>query len=72
MLEACNTSFQIHYQVSTDEFARFYNIAQAVLGPVLAVANNSPLLFGKRLWHETRIALFQQSVDTRGAMSYQR
>lgn len=72
MLESCNTSFQIHFQVSTDEFARFYNIAQAVLGPVLAAATNSPLLFGKRLWHETRIALFQQSVDTRGAMSYQR
>ncbi len=72
MLESCNTSFQVHFQVSTEEFARFYNIAQAILGPVLAVATNSPLLFGKRLWHETRIALFQQSIDTRASTPYQR
>ena len=72
MLESCNTSFQIHFQVSIDEFARFYNISQAVLGPVLAAGSNSPLLFGKRLWHETRIALFQQSIDTRGITPYQR
>lgn len=72
MLEACNTSFQVHFQVSPDEFARLYNIAQAVAGPVLAVATNSPLLFGKRLWKETRIALFQQSVDTRAQTSHMR
>jgi CBS domain-containing protein len=67
MLEACNTSCQVHLQVSADEFARFYNVAQVVAAPVLASAVNSPLLFGKRLWAETRIALFQQSIDTRGA-----
>jgi CBS domain-containing protein len=65
MVEAANTSFQVHFQVDPDEFARLYNVAQAVTAPVLAVAVNSPVLFGKRLWHETRIALFQQSVDTR-------
>lgn len=65
LLEACNTSCQMHFQVSADEFSKFYNIAQACAGPVLAAAANSPLLFGKRLWHETRIALFQQAVDTR-------
>jgi CBS domain-containing protein/gamma-glutamylcysteine synthetase len=65
MLESCNTSFQVHFQVWPEEFARRYNIAQTVLAPVLAVAANSPLLFGKRLWHETRIGLFQQAVDTR-------
>ncbi|MFQ5653657.1 MAG: glutamate-cysteine ligase family protein [Planctomycetota bacterium] len=65
MLEACNTSFQAHFQVGAEEFARLYNLAQAVTAPVLAAATNSPLLFGKRLWRETRIALFQQSVDTR-------
>jgi len=69
MLEACNTSFQVHFQVAPEEFARRYNIAQAVLAPVLAVAANSPLLFGKRLWHETRIGLFQQAVDTRSTPS---
>ncbi len=67
MLEACNTSFQVHLQVSAEEFAHFYNVAQAVTGPVLAACVNSPLLFGRRLWAETRIALFQQSLDTRSA-----
>jgi len=72
MLEACNTSFQVHFQVGAEEFARLYNIAQAVTAPVLAVATNSPLLFGKRLWRETRIALFQQSIDTRSASTHVR
>lgn len=67
MLEACNTSIQIHLQVSADEFPTFYNAAQAVTGPILAGAVNSPLLFGRRLWAETRIALFMQSLDTRGS-----
>ena len=66
MLEACNTSFQVHLQVSAEEFPGFYNAAQTVTAPVLAAAVNSPLLFGRRLWAETRIALFQQSLDTRG------
>ena len=65
MLEACNTSFQIHFQVGQEEFAPLYNIAQAVTAPVLAAAVNSPILLGKRLWAETRIALFERSVDTR-------
>ena len=65
MLEACNTSFQVHFQAGPEEFAELYNVAQAVAGPVVAVACNSPLLFGKRLWHETRIALLEQSIDTR-------
>lgn len=65
LLEACNTGFQVHLQVNSDEFVSKYNIAQAIAGPVLASAVNSPLLFGKRLWAETRIALFHQSVDTR-------
>ena len=65
MLEACNASFQVHFQVAPADFARYYNVAQAVAGPVMAAAVNSPLLFGRRLWRETRLALFQQSVDTR-------
>jgi CBS domain-containing protein/gamma-glutamyl:cysteine ligase YbdK (ATP-grasp superfamily) len=72
MLEACNSSFQIHWQVGASEFARMYNIAQAITGPVLAAATNSPVLFGKRLWHETRIAVFQQAVDTRGSSTSMR
>ncbi len=67
MLEAANTSFQVHFQVGAAEFARLYNIALVAAAPALAVAAGSPLLFGKRLWRETRIALFQQSIDTRSA-----
>jgi CBS domain-containing protein/gamma-glutamyl:cysteine ligase YbdK (ATP-grasp superfamily) len=65
MYEACNTSFQIHFQVAPEEFARLYNVAQAVTAPVLAAAVNSPLFLGRRLWRETRVALFQSSVDSR-------
>lgn len=65
MLEACNTSYQVHLQIPADEFPMHYNIAQLVAAPVLSCAVNSPLLFTKRLWRETRLALFQQSVDTR-------
>ncbi len=65
MLESCNTSCQAHVQVGPEEFAELYNLAQVVTAPVLAAAVNSPMLFGKRLWKETRIALFQQAVDTR-------
>ena len=66
LFEACNTSFQCHYQVQPEEFADSYNWAQMLAGPVLSIAANSPLLLGKQLWAETRIALFQQSIDTRG------
>ncbi|TYP94029.1 CBS domain-containing protein [Fodinibius salinus] len=65
LLEACNTGFQVHLQVGPDEFVPKYNIAQLITAPVLACTVGSPILFGKRLWNETRIALFQQSVDTR-------
>lgn len=63
--EFCNTSFQVHLQVGVDEFVKHYNWAQAISGPVLAVAVNSPILLGHRLWHETRVALFQHATDTR-------
>ena len=65
MMESCNTSFQVHFQTSPDEFVNHYNVAQAITAPVLAVAVNSPLLFGHRLWQETRVALFQHSTDER-------
>jgi CBS domain-containing protein len=65
MLEACNTSFQVHLQVSGNDFTRCYNIAQLISGPVLAATTNSPVLFDRQLWSETRIALFQQGTDER-------
>ncbi len=67
LFEACNTSFQLHLQIPPDDFIKSYNWAQAISGPVLAICCNSPLLMGRELWHETRIALFQQSLDTRSS-----
>jgi CBS domain-containing protein/gamma-glutamylcysteine synthetase len=72
LLEACNTSFQVHLQVTPQNFVKMYNIAQVLAAPVMAVAANSPLVFGRRLWHETRIALFQQSLDTRTTSDHMR
>lgn len=72
MLESCTTSFQVHLQVDPDEFVRLYNVAQVVTAPVLAACVNSPTLFGKQLWDETRIALFQQSIDTRSGTVHTR
>ena len=65
LFEACNTSFQMHLQIAPEDFIASYNWAQAIAGPVLGVSTNSPLLLGRELWSETRIALFQQSIDTR-------
>ncbi|MCB0659939.1 MAG: CBS domain-containing protein [Saprospiraceae bacterium] len=72
LLEASNTSFQVHLQVAPHEFVKMYNIAQALAGPMMAISANSPIVFGKRLWHETRIALFQQSLDTRSTHDHMR
>jgi CBS domain-containing protein/gamma-glutamylcysteine synthetase len=66
MVEACCASFQVHLQLAEPEkFAHHYNLAQLLTGPILAVSTNSPLLFNRRLWAETRIALFEQSCDIR-------
>ncbi len=65
LYEGCNTSFQAHLQIDPYDFEDTYNWAQAIAGPILSICVNSPLLMGKELWSETRIALFSQSVDTR-------
>jgi len=65
LFEACNTSFQLHLQIAPQDFISSYNWSQAIAGPLLSVCANSPLLMGRELWAETRIALFQQSIDTR-------
>lgn len=68
LFEACNTSFQCHLQINPDQFVDMYNWSQMISGPVLSISANSPLLLGKQLWAETRVALFQQSIDTRGKL----
>lgn len=63
MLEAAATSFQVHMQLPAQTAHHFYNAAIIASGPVMAVSANSPLLFGRQLWDETRIPVFEQSVD---------
>jgi hypothetical protein len=63
--EAACTSVQLHLQVSPQTFAAHWNAAQAIAGAQVAVAANSPYLFGKELHRETRMALFEQATDTR-------
>ncbi|MFI9589540.1 glutamate--cysteine ligase [Nonomuraea sp. NPDC052265] len=65
--EAACTSVQLHLQVSPEAFAPHWNAAQVIAGPQVAVAANSPYLFGRELHRETRIALFEQATDTRPA-----
>jgi hypothetical protein len=63
--EAACTSVQLHLQVEPDAFAAHWNAAQAIAGVQAAVGANAPFFFGKELWRETRIALFEQATDTR-------
>jgi gamma-glutamyl:cysteine ligase YbdK (ATP-grasp superfamily) len=63
--EAACTSVQFHLQVSPQDYGRNWNAAQCVAGVQLALGANSPFLFGKELWRETRVALFEQATDTR-------
>lgn len=65
LFEACNTSFQVHLQVDLENCIDQYNWSQAIAGPILSVMTNAPMLLGRELWSETRIALFQQSIDLR-------
>ena len=65
--EAACTSFQLHMQVTPMDFARVWNAAQALAGVQVAIGANSPFFFGKALWHESRIPVFTQAVDTRPA-----
>jgi gamma-glutamyl:cysteine ligase YbdK (ATP-grasp superfamily) len=64
-MEAAATSVQLHLQVSPEGFGKAWNAAQAAAAAQVAVGANSPFLLGKELWRETRIALFQQAIDTR-------
>jgi hypothetical protein len=63
--EAACTSVQLHQHVDPEAFAAHWNAAQAIAGIQVAVGANSPFFYGKELWRETRIALFEQATDTR-------
>ncbi|MDP1925648.1 MAG: glutamate--cysteine ligase [Thiobacillus sp.] len=66
MLEAATTSFQLHLQVPFEQAGRYYNATLISCAPLLAAAVNSPLLFGQRLWQETRVPVFEQAVELGG------
>ncbi|MGH8503915.1 MAG: glutamate--cysteine ligase [Gammaproteobacteria bacterium] len=66
MLEAAGTSFQIHLQAPPAQISRLYNAALAVAAPLLAAGANSPYLFGADLWSESRMPLFEQSLEVGG------
>jgi Glutamate-cysteine ligase family 2(GCS2) len=65
--EAACTSVQFHLQVSPQDFAAYWNAAQSIAAVQVALGANSPFLFGRELWRETRIPLFEQATDTRAA-----
>jgi hypothetical protein len=66
MLEAATTSFQLHLQVPFEHASDYFNATLQTCAPLLAVGVNSPLFFGHRLWQETRVPLFEQSVELGG------
>lgn len=66
MLEAAATSLQIHIQVPQDKATRYYNASILLSAPMVAISANSPCLFGRQLWQETRIPVFEQAVATGG------
>ena len=65
VIEGANTSFQFHLQVAPDEAGALYNLAQLITAPLLAVAANAPVLLNRRVWHETRVALFERTFEYR-------
>ncbi len=66
MLEAAATSLQIHMQVPQPQAVRYYNASIILSAPLVAVSANSAFLFNHRLWHETRVPVFEQAVATGG------
>jgi len=66
MLESATTSFQTHLQVPLNQATRYYNASIIASAPLIAACANSPYLFGKNLWHETRIPLFEQAINVGG------
>ncbi|WP_342319282.1 glutamate-cysteine ligase family protein [Corynebacterium mayonis] len=63
--ESTCTSMQLHLQVAPDRFPHAWNASQAIAGVQAALSANSPLFMGHRLWHESRIPVFKQAIDTR-------
>ncbi len=65
MMESTTTSFQVHMQTPWKDAHHYYNASIIASAPLMAIAANSPFLFGKQLWHETRIPVFERSIVTK-------
>lgn len=72
MLESAATSFQIHLRVAPQAAERIYNASKILAAPMVAISANSPYLFGRDLWCETRIPLFEQAVSVGGSILAER
>ena len=65
MSEALSTSFQIHFQVPFSRATDYYHAALIASVIMVGFGANASLVLGKRAWHESRIPIFEQSVDVR-------
>lgn len=63
MPAALATSFQYHFKVPISEAVRALNINYIISAPLIALSSNSPYVCGKELWEESRVPLFEQSVN---------
>ncbi|MEZ5997497.1 MAG: hypothetical protein R3B98_02245 [Hyphomonas sp.] len=66
MLEAACTSLQAHLKINQEDAPRFYNAGVLAAGPLVAASANSPFLYGRSLWQETRIPAFEQATALDG------
>jgi len=64
MMESTTTSFQVHLQTPWQDAHHYYNASIIASAPTMAITANSPFLFGKQLWHETRIPVFERAIVT--------
>ncbi len=62
MIAGAATSFQFHYKVPLATSHQYYNASLLASAPMAALSANSPFIFGKKLWHESRIPIFEQAV----------
>jgi gamma-glutamyl:cysteine ligase YbdK (ATP-grasp superfamily) len=65
MLEALGTSLQVHLQIPFDKAVDYYHASLIASVVLVGFSANSSLVLEKRGWHESRIPIFEQSVDTR-------
>jgi len=63
LTECAATSLQVHFGVTQDTAVKYYNASIVASAFVAAVAANSPFFYGKELWDESRIPIFEQSVN---------